>query len=158
MRFLLYGQRSVFVRTGIGIAVGIFGGLGLFLLGTQLLSEGLRKAAGDRMRRLLELFTSRPITAVLTGAGVTGILQSSTTVTVMIVGFVNSGLMTLTQAVGTIMGANIGTTITAQIVSFDIYAFALPLIGGVGGPFFTIFRVRSPAILALVCSASGYCC
>ncbi len=117
------------MRTGIGIAVGIFGGLGLFLLGTQLLSEGLRKAAGDRMRRLLELFTSRPITAVLTGAGVTGILQSSTTVTVMIVGFVNSGLMTLTQAVGTIMGANIGTTITAQIVSFDIYAFALPLIG-----------------------------
>lgn len=130
------------MRTVIAIVVGIFGGLGLFLLGTQLLSEGLRKAAGDRMRRLLELFTSRPITAVLTGAGVTGILQSSTTVTVMIVGFVNSGLMTLSQAVGTIMGANIGTTVTAQIVSFDIYAFALPLIG-IGAMFYYFSRKKS---------------
>jgi len=75
------------------------------------------KRRETRMRRLLELFTSKPVTAVLTGAGVTAILQSSSTVTVMIVGFVNSGLMTLKQAVGSIMGANIGTTITAQIVS-----------------------------------------
>lgn len=116
------------MRTFISILVGLGGGLGLFLHGTQLLSEGLRKAAGDRMRRLLELFTSKPVTAVLTGAGVTAILQSSSTVTVMIVGFVNSGLMTLKQAVGSIMGANIGTTITAQIVSFNVYDFALPLI------------------------------
>ena len=116
------------MRTFISILVGLGGGLGVFLHGTQLLSEGLRKAAGDRMRRLLELFTSKPVTAVLTGAGVTAILQSSSTVTVMIVGFVNSGLMTLKQAVGSIMGANIGTTITAQIVSFNVYDFALPLI------------------------------
>lgn len=93
------------------------------------MAEGLQKAAGERMRRILELFTSRPSTAILTGALVTALLQSSSTTTVMIVGFVNSGLMTLTQAAGTIMGANIGTTITAQIVSFDIYSLSLPLIG-----------------------------
>lgn len=110
------------------IIVGLFGGLGLFLLGIQLLADGLQKAAGERMRRILELFTSKPINAVLTGAAVTALLQSSSTTTVMIVGFVNSGLMTLAQAVGTIMGANIGTTITAQIVSFNIYALAYPLI------------------------------
>ena len=113
----------------IVIVVGLFGGLGLFLLGMQLMAEGLQKAAGERMRRILELFTSRTSTAVATGALVTALLQSSSTTTVMIVGFVNSGLMTLSQAVGTIMGANIGTTITAQIVSFDIYSLALPLIG-----------------------------
>ncbi|HHT68257.1 MAG TPA: Na/Pi cotransporter family protein, partial [Firmicutes bacterium] len=116
------------MATSVTIIVGLFGGLGLFLLGIQLLGDGLQKAAGDRMRRILELFTSKPIKAVLTGAAVTALLQSSSTTTVMIVGFVNSGLMTLTQAVGTIMGANIGTTITAQIVSFNIYSLAYPLI------------------------------
>jgi phosphate:Na+ symporter len=116
------------VSTGITIVIGLFGGLGLFLLGIQMLADGLQKAAGERMRRILELFTSKPLKAVLTGAAVTALLQSSSTTTVMIVGFVNSGLMTLTQAVGTIMGANIGTTITAQIVSFNIYSLAYPLI------------------------------
>lgn len=111
------------------MVITLFGGLGIFFLGMHLMADGLQKAAGERMRRILELFTSRRITAILTGAAVTAILQSSSTVTVMIVGFVNSGLMTLSQAVGTIMGANIGTTITAQIVSFDIYALAFPLIG-----------------------------
>ncbi len=130
------------MRTGIGIVVGIFGGLGIFLLGIQLMGEGLQKAAGERMRRLLELFTSKPITAVLTGAGVTALLQSSTTTTVMIVGFVNSGLMSLSQAVGTMMGANIGTTITAQIVSFDIYVLALPAIG-LGALFYNFSKRRS---------------
>ena len=110
------------------VIIGLFGGLGLFILGMQLLADGLQKAAGERMRRILELFTSKPISAVLTGAAVTALLQSSSTTTVMIVGFVNSGLMTLTQAVGTIMGANIGTTITAQIISFNIYTLAYPLI------------------------------
>ena len=123
------------MSTGITIVVGLFGGLGLFLLGIQMLADGLQKAAGERMRRILELFTSKPITAVLTGAAVTALLQSSSTTTVMIVGFVNSGLMTLTQAVGTIMGANIGTTITAQIVSFNIYSLAYPLIA-VGALFY----------------------
>ncbi|HKM43721.1 MAG TPA: Na/Pi cotransporter family protein [Limnochordia bacterium] len=123
------------MNTGVTIVVGLFGGLGLFLLGIQLLADGLQKAAGERMRRILELFTSKPITAVMTGAAVTALLQSSSTTTVMIVGFVNSGLMTLTQAVGTIMGANIGTTITAQIVSFNIYGLAYPLIA-VGALFY----------------------
>lgn len=101
--------------SGVKVVFHLFGGLGIFFLGMQLMSDGLQKAAGARMRRILELFTSRPLTAVLTGAGVTAVLQSSSTVTVMIVGFVNSGLMNLRQALGTIMGANIGTTITAQI-------------------------------------------
>src|SRR5690554_460220 len=95
------------------------------------------------MRRILELFTSNPLTAVLTGAGVTAVLQSSSTVTVMIVGFVNSGLMNLSQALGTIMGANIGTTITAQIVSFDIYALAFPFIG-LGALLYFFTRKRLP--------------
>lgn len=117
------------MATGLRIIVGLVGGLGLFLLGIDLMGEGLQKAAGERMRRFLELFTSHPLTAVATGAIVTALLQSSSTTTVMIVGFVNSGLMTLAQAAGTIMGSNIGTTITAQLVSFDIYSFALPFIG-----------------------------
>lgn len=117
------------VRTCMSMVIGLFGGLGLFLLGIQLMAEGLQKAAGERMRRILELFTSKPITAVFTGTAVTALLQSSSTTTVMIVGFVNSGLMNLSQAAGTIMGANIGTTITAQIVSFDIYALTFPFIG-----------------------------
>src|SRR5690554_3482879 len=93
------------------------------------------------MRRILEMFTSHPLKAVLTGTAVTALLQSSSTTTVMVVGFVNSGLMTLRQAAGTIMGANIGTTITAQIVSFDIYALTLPLIG-VGALLYYFSRKR----------------
>lgn len=121
----------------ITMIIGLLGGLGLFLFGMQIMAEGLQKAAGERLRSILELFTSRPITAVFTGAVATMLLQSSSTTTVMVVGFVNSGLMTLSQAVGTIMGANIGTTITAQVVSFDIYALALPLIAlGSGLNFF----------------------
>jgi len=115
----------------MSIAVGLqlLGGLGLFLFGIAKMAEGLQNAAGDRLRRILELFTSRPIIAILTGALATMIIQSSSSTTVMVVGFVNAGLMNLTQAVGTIMGANIGTTVTAQIVAFQITDFALPLIG-----------------------------
>lgn len=133
------------------ILVGLFGGLGLFLLGMQLMAEGLQKAAGDRMRGFLELFTSRTLTAIVTGAIVTALLQSSSTTTVIVVGFVNSGLMNLSQAVGTIMGANIGTTITAQIVSFDIYSFALPLIGlGALFYFFTKKKIHKYIGLAVL--------
>ena len=128
--------------SGVKVVFHLFGGLGIFFLGMQLMSDGLQKAAGARMRRILELFTSRPLTAVLTGAGVTAVLQSSSTVTVMIVGFVNSGLMNLRQALGTIMGANIGTTITAQIVSFDIYALAFPF--GLGALLYFFTRKRLP--------------
>lgn len=111
------------------IVFGLVGGLGLFLFGMAKMSEGLQNAAGDRMKRILELFTSRPIIAILTGTLTTMLIQSSSSTTVMVVGFVNAGLMNLTQAVGTIMGAAIGTTVTAQIVAFDISNFALPLIG-----------------------------
>ena len=97
----------------LSMALGLLGGLGIFLIGMQQMAEGLQKAAGDRLRRILELFTSHPALAVVTGALVTTLVQSSSTTTVMTVGFVNSGLMTLQQAVGTIMGANIGTTLTS---------------------------------------------
>lgn len=129
--------------SGFDVVIHLIGGLGIFFLGMHLMSDGLQKAAGERMRKILELFTSRPLTAVLTGAGVTAVLQSSSTVTVMIVGFVNSGLMNLSQALGTIMGANIGTTITAQIVSFDIYALAFPFIG-LGALLYFFTRKRLP--------------
>ncbi len=113
----------------LSMFLGLIGGLGLFLYGMQRMAEGLQNAAGDKMRRILELFTSHPVIAVFTGAVTTVLVQSSSTTTVMIVGFVNAGLMTLKQAIGTIMGANIGTTVTAQVISFDIYEVALPAIG-----------------------------
>jgi len=107
----------------------LIGGLGLFLFGMQMMASGLQKAAGDRMRRILEILTNKPITAVLTGIVVTVLVQSSSTTTVMVVGFANAGLMTLYQATGTILGANIGTTVTAQMVSFNISAVIFPTLG-----------------------------
>lgn len=108
--------------------LALSGGLALFLYGMQCMADGLQKAAGDRMRRILEILTSVPILGVLVGAFVTALIQSSSATTVMVVGFVNAGLMNLTQAVGVIMGANIGTTVTAQIVAFKISEFILPII------------------------------
>lgn len=105
------------------------GGLGMFLYGMGIMGDGLQKAAGDRMRRLLEVLTTTPVRGVIIGAVVTAIIQSSSATTVMLVGFVNAGLMTLRQAFGVIMGANIGTTITAQLIAFNITALALPMVG-----------------------------
>ena len=113
----------------VQIAFGLLGGLGLFIYGMQRMAEGLQKAAGERLRHILELFTSHPVIAVFTGMLVTIFVQSSSSTTVMIVGFVNAGLMTLQQALGTIMGANIGTTVTAQMVAFNLQDVALPAIG-----------------------------
>lgn len=113
----------------VKISMGVIGGLGLFLLGMHMLSEGLHKVAGGKMRRFLELLTYNPFVAVFTGLFITAVISSSSATTVMVVGFVNAGLMTLTQAVGTILGANIGTTVTGQLISFDIAGFALPAIG-----------------------------
>lgn len=107
----------------------LVGGLGLFLFGMQLMASGMQKAAGDRLRRILEILTTKPIVAVLTGIIVTVLVQSSSTTTVMVVGFANAGLMTLHQAVGTILGANIGTTVTMQIVSFKISTLVYPALG-----------------------------
>ena len=99
--------------------IGLLGGLGLFLYGMQMMSNGLEAAAGNRMKKILEKLTSNPIKAVLLGAGVTAVIQSSSATTVMVVGFVNSGIMKLSQAVGIIMGANVGTTITSWILSLS---------------------------------------
>ena len=89
------------------------GGLALFLYGMQVMGDGLAKVSGGKLERILENLTSNPIKAVLLGAGVTAVIQSSSATTVMVVGFVNSGIMKLNQAVGIIMGANIGTTVTS---------------------------------------------
>ena len=101
----------------ISVALGFLGGFGLFLFGMEYLGEGLQKAAGNRMKNLLEVLTNNRFLGVLVGAGITAIIQSSSATTVMVVGFVNAGLMSLKQAVGVIMGANVGTTVTAWIVS-----------------------------------------
>ena len=98
-------------------AIALIGGLALFLYGMELLGEGLSKASGGKLESILERLTSSPIKGVLLGAGVTAVIQSSSATTVMVVGFVNSGIMKLSQAVGIIMGANIGTTATSWILS-----------------------------------------
>lgn len=100
--------------------LGLLGGLALFLYGMQMMSEGLEDAAGNRMKQILEKLTSNRILGVAVGAGITAVIQSSSATTVMVVGFVNSGMMTLRQAVWIIMGANIGTTITGQLIALDV--------------------------------------
>ena len=110
----------------------LLGALGMFLYGMNLMSSGLQKAAGDRLRGLLSAMTSNPFKGVLTGLGITSVIQSSSATTVMVVSFVNAGLLTLAQAIGVIMGANIGTTVTAWLVSWlgfkaDISILAVPL-------------------------------
>jgi len=112
----------------------LIGSLGLFLYGMKIMSEGLQKAAGNKLRSILTAMTRNRFTGVLTGLFITAIIQSSSATTVMVVSFVNAGLLTLLQSVTVIMGANIGTTITAWIISlfgfkFSIAAFAIPLIG-----------------------------
>jgi len=109
----------------------VLGGLGMFLIGMQMMSDGLEAAAGNRMRSILEKTTSNRFLGVGVGAGITSVIQSSSATTVMLVGFVNAGLMSLRQAIGVIMGANIGTTVTAQIIAFkmDDVAPALVFVG-----------------------------
>ena len=111
----------------------LIGSLGLFLYGMKIMSEGLQKFAGDSLRRILTAVTTNRVTGVLTGVLITALIQSSSATTVMVVSFVNAGLLTLTQSIGVIMGANIGTTVTAWLISalgfkVDIAAFSLPLL------------------------------
>lgn len=115
----------------IKMIFGLIGGLGLFVYGMKLMGDGLQKAAGEKLKRILEVLTTNRILGILVGAGVTSIIQSSSATTVMTVGFVNAGLMTLAQAAGVIMGANIGTTMTAQLIAFKLSDVA-PLILGIG--------------------------
>ena len=119
------------VNLDISILLGLLGGLALFLYGMQMMSAGLEAAAGNRMKGILERLTSNRFLGILVGAGITAVIQSSSATTVMVVGFVNSGMMTLKQAVWIIMGANIGTTITGQLIALDVGAVA-PLFAFVG--------------------------
>ena len=116
---------------GIDVLLGLLGGLALFLYGMQMTSSGLEAAAGDKMKSVLERLTANRFMGVLVGAVITAVIQSSSATTVMVVGFVNAGMMTLNQAVWIIMGANIGTTITGILVSLDMGAVA-PLFAFVG--------------------------
>ena len=114
-----------------GTILTMAGGLGLFLFGMELMSDSIEKVAGARLRRILEIFTTNRFMGMIVGIIFTGIIQSSSACTVMVVSFVNSGLMNLYQAAGVILGANIGTTITSQLVSFNLSKIA-PLILLVG--------------------------
>jgi phosphate:Na+ symporter len=118
----------------LGVFFSIAGSLGLFLYGMKVMSDGIQQAAGARMQKVLSFMTGNRLSAVLTGFGITAIIQSSSATTVMVVSFVNAGLLTLKQSIGVIMGANIGTTVTAWIVSLigfslQISALALPAVG-----------------------------
>ena len=112
----------------VTMTVQLLGGLALFLYGMEKMTDGLKAAAGQQMNPLLARLTGNRILGALTGAIVTAVIQSSSVTTVLVVGFVSAGLMTLVQAVGVIFGANVGTTVTAQIVAFNTTALALPLI------------------------------
>ncbi len=114
------------------ILLSLAGGLGLFLFGMHMMSEGIEKAAGAKLRSILEFFTKNRFTGMLVGIIFTALVQSSSACTVMVVSFVNSGIMTLYQAVGVILGANIGTTVTSQLVSFNLSEYA---------PFFVLLGV-----------------
>ena len=130
------------------VFLGLMGGLALFLYGMQMTSTGLEAAAGDRMKNILERLTSNRFMGILVGVGITALIQSSSATTVMVVGFVNSGLMKITQAVWIIMGANIGTTITGQLIALDVGEIA-PLFAMAGrmtaAPVRSWCRARSTA-------------
>jgi phosphate:Na+ symporter len=133
MLTILLNQKLIF---------GLMGGLGLFLFGMKIMSEGLQKVAGDRMRKILAALTNNRLIGTLVGLAVTAIIQSSSATTVMVVGFVNAGLMSLVQSIGVILGANIGTTVTAQLIAFKITKYALPAIG-IGAAFKLFARNRN---------------
>lgn len=129
----------------------VVGGLGIFLLGMKYMSEGMQAVAGSRLRKMISAVTDNRVMACFIGTLITGIVQSSSVTTVMVVGFVNSGFMTLMQAIGVILGANIGTTVTAWIIALNISKFGLPLLGVAA--FFFLFskreRVRYTAMALL---------
>ena len=112
----------------IMLTLNVFGGLAIFIYGMKLMSDGLNKAAGERMRNILRFFAANRFVAILSGTLVTAVIQSSSASTVMVIGFVNAGLLNLVQAIGIIFGANIGTTVTAQLVAFDVGWLIMPAI------------------------------
>ncbi|MEG2283537.1 MAG: Na/Pi cotransporter family protein, partial [Bacilli bacterium] len=127
------------------IITTLLGGLAIFIFGMNMMSEGLQKAAGDKMRRILSMLTVNPVLGVLAGALTTAVLQSSSATTVMVIGFVSAGLMKLPQAISVILGANIGTTMTAQLIAFNIgdYAWIFVFIG-----FILYFFLKKKALVA----------
>ena len=136
------------------VFTGLIGGLGLFLYGMKLMGDGLENAAGEGLKSILEKLTSNKYIGVLVGALVTAIIQSSSGTTVMIVSFVNAGLMNLSQAAGVIMGANIGTTITAQMVSLDLNKIA-PLIIGIGAVILLVAKKKKTRDIASIAVGFG---
>ena len=135
---------------GIEMLIQLIGGLGLFLYGMKLMGDGLENAAGENLKNILEKVTSNKFMGVLVGAIVTAIIQSSSATSVMVVSFVNAGLMNLTQTVGVTMGANIGTTITAQMVTLDFEAI-VPLFIGIGAiMLLTVKKKRNKDLSAII--------
>lgn len=132
---------------------GLLGGVGLFLYGMSIMSTGLRNACGEKLKTILEYSTKNKYVSVLVGIAVTMLIQSSSATDVMVIGFVNSGLMNLSQAIGVILGANIGTTITAQITAFNISAFA-PVILFVGAILYLF--VGKPFVKHVGCVIMGF--
>ena len=125
------------MNSTLEVIFGLLGGLAVFIFGMNMMSDCLQKAAGEKMKRILALLTKNPILGVLAGALTTAVLQSSSATTVMAIGFVSAGLMNLPQAISIILGANIGTTITGQLIALDIGAIApLFAIAGVGAIMF----------------------
>ena len=125
------------------IIIGLFGGLGMFLYGMEMMSDGMKMTAGNSMRSILKKLTSNRFIAVFVGAFITMIIQSSSATTVMLVSFVNSGLLNFVQALGVILGSNIGSTVTAQIVAFKVTDYALLLIAV--GSIMTLFSKKDSA-------------
>lgn len=132
----------------------LLGGLALFLYGMQMMSNGLEAAAGNRMKQILEKLTANRFLGVLVGAGITAVIQSSSATTVMVVGFVNSGMMTLRQAVWIIMGANIGTTITGQLIALDIGEIA-PLLAFAGVALIMFAKKKKVHHIGLIVAGLG---
>ena len=116
------------MNENVKVVFGLIGGLALFLYGMNSMSDALQKAAGEKRKMVLEFLTKNPIMGALAGALVTAVLQSSSATTVMVIGFVSAGLMSLPQAISVIFGANIGTTMTAQLMAFKISDYIYPLI------------------------------
>jgi phosphate:Na+ symporter len=125
------------------LSLGLFGGLALFLAGLQELSEGMKKAAGETLKTVLAKLTTNRFKGALTGAFVTGVLNSSTVTTLLVVSFISGGMMTLAQSVGVIMGANIGSTVTAQLLAFNLSAYSL---GPVAIGFFMLFTAKQEKV------------
>ncbi len=135
--------------------VALFGGLALFLYGMHMMSDGLEHAAGNKMKSILQKITSNRFLAVLVGAAITAVIQSSSATTVMVVGFVNSQLMTLNQAVWIIMGANIGTTITGQLLTLDVSTWA-PVVAIIGVILVTFLKNKKANAIGLIMAGLGF--